>query len=239
MAIWLFIPWRTASFYGVSVNHSKTSFCFCQIIVFDDPRLTSAHIDAVFGQAKRSVYNAQIPPDKNWTILFMEPISWYDDLEDTLRTAITEDISMQAAFLVLVGYALHFATLEWQRMALYFDTLLSPNSINDHESALLSPDKHDRLLFEDESFSRSRKYFWVIDALTRFIDEIEEIQDVWERYYIQEVDPALKQLTGNSYDVVARNLLKAKDEISKLNSVRRRLERHLERTKVLRDGVRN
>ena len=168
----------------------------------------------------------------------MEPISWYDDLENTLKTAIMEDNSIQAAFLILVGYALHCAIVEWQRMALYFDTLLSPNSINDHESALLSPDKHDRLLFEDESFSRSRKYFWVIDALTRFIQEIEETQDVWERYRIEEVDSALKQLTGSSHDMVAQNLLKAEDEISKLYSVRQRLERHLERTKVLRDGVR-
>ena len=169
----------------------------------------------------------------------MEPVSWYDDLENTLRTAVTPDSSMQVAFLVLVGYALHFSTVEWQRMALYFDTLLSPNSINDHGSILLSPEKHDRLLFEDESFSRSRKYFWVIDALTRFIDEIEEIQDVWERYRIQEVDPALKQLTGNNHEILAQNLLKAKDEISKLKIVRRRFETHLERTKVLRDGVRH
>ena len=167
----------------------------------------------------------------------MEPLSWYDDLENTLRTAVTEDSSMQAAFLVLTGYALHIATVEWQKMALYFDTLLGPKSVNDEDSALLSPDKHDRLLFEDEGFSRSRKYFWVIDALTRFIEEIEEAQDAWERYCSHEVEPFLQMPTWENREMITHNFETAKEEVARLETVRRRLEKHLEKTKVLRDGV--
>ena len=167
----------------------------------------------------------------------MEPISWYDDLENTLRIAVTENSSMQATLLVLVRYALHTAATEWQKMALYFDTMLGSSPINDQNSTLLSPQKHDRLLFEDEGFSRSRKYFWVIDALTKFMEEIEEAQDAWERYRVHEVDPFLQIGAWEDHDMIPHKLEKAKDEVAKLEAVRRRLEKHLERTKVLRDGV--
>lgn len=167
----------------------------------------------------------------------MEPVCWYDDLENMLQTAVSIDGSMQSAFLVLVGYALHIAAVEWQKMALYFDTLLGSKSINDEHSALLSPDKHDRLLFEDEGFSRSRKYFWVIDALTRFIEEIEEAQDAWERYRTHEVELFLQMPALENKDMVLSSFERAKEEVAKLEIVRRRLEKYLERTKVLRDGV--
>ena len=221
--------YRSMEYQSITVRHYHVRYNSVDIS-------HAMQIDSVSDQLKETEQRVQRRrPDKYWTILFMEPSSWYDDLEDTLRTAVAENSSMQAACLVLVGYALHIATVEWQKMAFYFDSLLGSSPINDEDSTFLSPPKHDRLLFEDESFSRSRKYFWVIDALTRFMDEIEETQDVWKRYRVHEVDPFLD--TGDWKDL-PRQLEKAKDEVAKLEVVRRRLEKHLERTKVLRDGVR-
>ena len=200
----------------------------------------SITIDAVSDQLQDRDHRAPQVPDQYWTIMFLEPLSWYDDLDNILHEAVTEDSSMQSASLVLVSYALHIALTEWQKMSLYFDTLLGSNSSSLEDSTLLNPEKHDRLLFEDEGFSRSRKYFWVIDALTKFIEEIEEAEQAWERYRTHEVDPFLRDVTtSEEYDFLQHHLGGAKSEVSRLEVVRRRLEKHLERTKVLRDGLFN
>lgn len=199
----------------------------------------SITIDAVAAYPRHGDHPTPRVLDRYWTILFMEPVSWYDDLENILREAVTEESSMQIACLVLVSYALQIATKEWQKMALYFDTLLDSNSTSLEDSTLLNPEKHDRLLFEDEGFSRSRKYFWVIDALTKFIEEIEEAEEAWERYRAHEVDPFLQDSNAEEYDILLYHLSQAKSEVSRLEVVRRRLEKHLDRTKVLRDGLFN
>ena len=176
-------------------------------------------------------------PDKYWTILLMDPITWYDELDEVLKDALLEESSMQIAMLVLVGYALRTATDQWQTMILYFDTLLSNDLFDHKESTLLSPERHDMLLFEDESFSRSRKYFWVIDAITTFIEKISEALDAWERYRINEVDPFLKLTHWKEYNRLVTSLNSANSEISRLEGSRQNLQNHLERTKLLRDGV--
>jgi hypothetical protein len=47
----------------------------------------------------------------------------------------------------------------WEKIKEYFTWLL------DHKDTLSDPDAHDSLLFDDESFSRSRRYFWAINYL--------------------------------------------------------------------------
>lgn len=167
----------------------------------------------------------------------MDPVTWYNDLEDILKDALAEENSMQAAMLVLVGYALRTAATEWQQMASYFDTLVGENLLNQAESTLLSPEKHDLLLFEDESFSRSRKYFWVVEAATTFIDKISDSINAWERYRAREVDPYLPLNDWKDHGKLLRGLEAADSEVAKLKAVQYQLEKHLERTKLLRDGV--
>ena len=176
-------------------------------------------------------------PDKYWTIILMDSVTWYDDLDDVLNYALAEESSMQTALLVLIGFALRTAATEWQKMASYFDNLLSDDLLNKAESTLLSPDKHDMLLFEDESFSRSRKYFWVLDAISTFIDKISETLDVWKRYQTYSVDPFLRIDDWKERGRFLLDLEAAEAEVARLEAARQRLEKHLERTKLLRDGV--
>ena len=168
----------------------------------------------------------------------MDPVTWYNDLEDILKDTVAEESSMQAAMLVLVGYALRTAAAEWQQMASYFDTLVGSDLLNQAESTLLSPEKHDLLLFEDESFSRSRKYFWVVEAVTTFIEKIADSLHAWERYQSQEVDPYLRLGDLKDHEKLLVGMENARVEVVKLKAVQFQLEKHLERTKLLRDGVR-
>ena len=171
--------------------------------------------------------------DKYRTILLMDPITWYDELDEVLKDALFEESSMQIAMLILVGYALRIATDEWQNMVLYFDTLLSNDLLDHKESTLLSPERHDMLLFEDESFSRSRKYFWVIDAISTFIEKISETLDAWERYRINKVDPFLRMTHWKEHNRLLASLNSADSEISRLEGLRQHLQNHLERTRLL------
>ena len=167
----------------------------------------------------------------------MDPITWYNDLDDMLNHALSEESSMETALLVLVGFALRMAATEWQKMALYFDTLLSDDLHKKAESTLLSPEKHDMLLFEDESFSRSRKYFWVVDAISIFIEKISEALNVWKHYRAHNIDPFLRMNDWKERGRFLLDLEAAEAEVARLEAAQQRLEIHLERTKLLRDGV--
>lgn len=52
-------------------------------------------------------------------------------------------------------------------------------------ATFMQPDTHDTLLVDDESFSRSRKYFWVISTLSDFEDKLETTIDQWPLYRVQ------------------------------------------------------
>lgn len=45
---------------------------------------------------------------------------------------------------------------------------------------LLQHDKHDQLLFDDATFSRSRQYFWAISALEAFEATIADTVEQWD-----------------------------------------------------------
>ncbi|KAH8599579.1 hypothetical protein B0O99DRAFT_365076 [Bisporella sp. PMI_857] len=49
--------------------------------------------------------------------------------------------------------------LHWRDIIEYFDNLIS------EKDTFLDPERHDNLLSDDESFSRSKKYFWAITTL--------------------------------------------------------------------------
>ena len=178
-------------------------------------------------------------PMEFWTILILEPSSWHYNLENILTAALADESSMQVALLVIIGYAFGIAVIEWSKMAFYFDTLMGDHKFSQIESTLLSPDKHDALLFDDESFSRSRKYFWVVDALSAFIDSLSDSVLTWERYREDCVAPFLEIEHWRELPTFLQHLKAAETEIGKLISIRSSLEKHLERTKVLRDGLFN
>ncbi|KAE8443164.1 hypothetical protein EG329_002333 [Mollisiaceae sp. DMI_Dod_QoI] len=61
---------------------------------------------------------------------------------------------------------LHNITTQWKELAEYFDQIFT------EKDAIFDQVFHDSLLTDDESFSRSKNYFWAITTLQRLIDSI-------------------------------------------------------------------
>lgn len=48
---------------------------------------------------------------------------------------------------------------------------------------IFNPEQHDSLLFDDRHFSQSRLYFWAINSLSRFIQDINVTIERWESFW--------------------------------------------------------
>ena len=91
-----------------------------------------------------------------WTMLYMCPNGFevYDKTHefehyDTISSAI-KGRDAAAALDVMIEFSVRIVLRRWERIMKYFTWLLG------HRDTLLDPDTHDSLLFDDDSFSRSR-----------------------------------------------------------------------------------
>lgn len=112
--------------------------------------------------------------------------------------------------------------------------------------AIFAPDQHDRLLFDDDAFSRSRLYFWAIDSLELFIPSIAANIQEWENFWtarkiyfqltsendVMQNDP--RRDNKKSYESIVRQV---EDEVVRLRALKVKLELLREQIKTLRDGV--
>jgi hypothetical protein len=55
--------------------------------------------------------------------------------------------------------------------------------ILDDQDTILDPRGHDELLFDDDTFSRSRLYFWAMDRLDKFLLQIQNTITEWEHLW--------------------------------------------------------
>ena len=53
--------------------------------------------------------------------------------------------------------------VDWAEISKYVEIFVAG------QDTLLYEDRHDRLLFDDDNFTSSRQYFWVIDSIGDFI----------------------------------------------------------------------
>jgi len=59
----------------------------------------------------------------------------------------------------MIEFTARMVVKRWLEIFDYFSMLIG------HRNSLPDPDIHDSLLFDDDSFSRSRRYFWAINYL--------------------------------------------------------------------------
>lgn len=104
----------------------------------------------------------------------------------------------------------------WEKIAGYFAWL-----VGHHKEILSDPDAHDSLLFDDDSFSRSRRYFWAINYLAELdisisgnIVELEKFENI-QRFRFGPL----------------------RDQLIQLKFLRERLRDQREEAIALRDGV--
>ena len=56
---------------------------------------------------------------------------------------------------------------------------------------LLYPNEHEDLLFDDKAFSRFRRFFWSIAALTSFQSPLADTLEQWRFYRAAHIDPLI------------------------------------------------
>jgi hypothetical protein len=129
---------------------------------------------------------------------------------DTVSTSIKGQDTNEA-LATMAQFSLRMVIMRWEKITEYFAWL-----VGHHRDILSDPDAHDGLLFDDDSFSRSRRYFWAIN-------------------YLAELD---NSISGNIVEVEKLASNRAlMDQLSRLQYLRGKLRAQREDAIALRDGV--
>jgi hypothetical protein len=100
---------------------------------------------------------------------------------------------------------------DWSEILDYIEALLGD------KETMLHPDEHDKLLEDDKSGTRSRKYFWVINSLTTFRSMIDESYQVYIRFKRDVVEP-LKQPTLDKHPEIIKEAKNISDRFAGLGT---------------------
>jgi len=118
---------------------------------------------------------------------------------------------------------------EWIAISDYIEPFVA------NKLTFLKPEEHDQLLFDDDTFSRSRQYFWVITTISEFIPIIDQTLDKWREMDIWGELNNWRYMNNWSED----QTLIQKGNIKQLEAIKDRFEIQKLRAEALRDGLFN
>ncbi|TGO08518.1 hypothetical protein BTUL_0205g00200 [Botrytis tulipae] len=135
-----------------------------------------------------------------WTILLLTPSGFFQShefIDDSLKLSSDPDIRdiaiqrcMLTAELTSILYAMRLVVKRWEELYQHIEGLL-------HED-FMDPATYVELLFDDENFSQSRLYFWVIGCVNEFQISIEDNIKQWTLFREARVESYLER---NQVDV--------------------------------------
>ncbi len=129
---------------------------------------------------KRAGINDEAP---YWTMLLLSPSGLISETEiKSHENSISRHVKLSAevAFIII---ALKEVVKRWTDLDTYISGLLAEDFI-DSENFI-------ELLFDDESFSRSKLYFWLISCLNEFDASIGDNIKQWELFRLARLNPYL------------------------------------------------
>ncbi|KAL8684949.1 MAG: hypothetical protein Q9224_006048, partial [Gallowayella concinna] len=173
----------------------------------------------------------------HWTMLVLAPSGFFNEHNKAFPMVSLPKGRAQAlghclgrltragAEVSLIAQGLARIRERWAEFQNFFDYIL------DSGDSLMQPTEHDNLLFDDGSFSRSRRYFWAIDCLSEFENVITDNINQWELYKV-----ALPVLDNDLDQIQYRN---AERECRVLQNQREYFRQKLASTRALRDALFN
>lgn len=233
--------WPMGEFYlDKTFQLQKQAFTIVYIpaLDWDGDHDSSPPDPSEFGEQKDETdYHSHV-----WTILALQPPG-EDRYEWTQPRSPKRVSPNNVAILNILEHGLQLASEAHRAMADAFDKEFGS------ESLITDPDSHDKLLIDDDNFSRSRKYFWSVNFLETAMAQIDQTE--------QEIDIFLKTMEkrirsswisgrtlrlrvksreecGKIADAQVENLKKC---INELQVIRSRFDKTRKRVLVLRDGV--
>jgi hypothetical protein len=126
----------------------------------------------------------------------------------------------------MIEFTIRVVINRWAEVAEYFAWLIG------HRDALADPDIHDSLLFDDASFSRSRRYFWAINYLAELDESIAGNILRLERWIAQW--PEHLTVTSKEMHAEVKSL---PERLNQLMVLQLRLKALRQEAIALRDGV--
>ncbi|KAI4172149.1 MAG: hypothetical protein LQ346_008650 [Caloplaca aetnensis] len=173
----------------------------------------------------------------HWTMLVLAPGGFFGEHNSSFPITPLPKGSAQAlghclgrltragAELNLIAQGLAKISERWAAFQNFFDYIL------DNGDSLMQPTDHDNLLFDDGSFSRSRRYFWAITCLSEFENAITDNISQWELY-----KAALPILDNDLDNIQYRNVER---QCRVLQNQREYFRQKLASTRALRDALFN
>lgn len=107
------------------------------------------------------------------------------DLDMDWRAVLSEENLLIAEAIIVVA-AMRNVEDRWRDLNEYIGSLLVED--------FMDPKSYTMLLFDDETFSRSRLYFWIIGCLNEFDISIEDNIKQWKLFRQARIDPGLRRL---------------------------------------------
>ncbi|KAL9118771.1 MAG: hypothetical protein Q9187_004683 [Circinaria calcarea] len=110
-----------------------------------------------------------------WTLVILEPPTkvgtW--DVGLVKDDILSKPFSLHTALLSLIVSVFKRTSEDWGELVDELYIVLG------HDDNFLHPEQHDQLLWDDEDYSRSKKYFWCLSALQAFETNIEKNRKYW------------------------------------------------------------
>ncbi|THV70921.1 hypothetical protein D6D28_04809 [Aureobasidium pullulans] len=135
------------------------------------------------------------------------------------------------ALCLFASFTLREVVSDWEILLQYMESLVSVHTV------IVNPEGHDRLLFDDEKFSRSRLYFWMLSSLATFIYMMENTKLNCERLqeHVREQYP-----DTTNFSIMESDALEAIGPyVASLDQVTRRAKTLQQRVVAFRDGLFN
>uniref|UniRef100_A0A093XC24 Putative 26S protease regulatory subunit like n=1 Tax=Talaromyces marneffei PM1 TaxID=1077442 RepID=A0A093XC24_TALMA len=154
---------------------------------------------------------------------------------------ISESPSLRAQSLHYVANALSLVTSHWREF------LQQLNRIVDNGNVLREPNRLQDILFDDNTFSISKRYFWAINLIHEIISLLDDNLEKWDLYKRASVVPFLERYAGEvdedwqrkAYAAMVRNDKAASEACAELELIRDAFQETLKRITLMRDGLFN
>lgn len=181
--------------------------------------------------------NSQSKVEDYWTMLILSPTGFFTSSTGQKSAIdlgmVEKEASVHTAELSIVVHALRKVEMRWTQFNEYIGSLLVED--------FMDPKAYTMLLFDDETFSRSRLYFWIIGCLNEFdtsiADNIKQLK-LFRQTRIRDVSNSESQPAEGSLRLRFQTLKKETEEIQQnLEGLQAQFRAKLATVQALRDGV--
>lgn len=226
-------------------RQSAFTVCLCLL-----RQLTNAYIGQTLATSERlkeePASNQKEALEQDWTLLLLTPSGFFECPQHGRDQFIVDwkhekALSKQEAELTFIVHALKEVAKRWTNLHDDIAELLSED--------FMEPKTYVKLIFDDENFTRSRLYFWIIGCLTEFVVSIEDNIKQWKLFRKARVTPLLEnppksgdESQSPDFSPSGRSGLQNLDQSAEsvrenLENLQSRFKNQLETVKALRDGV--